>query len=87
MCLQGVRAQHFLVFEQYAILRHALHICLSKSIKTKEHIGWKLVYYEAYVSESDARERERKLKQYGAGRGHLKKRIDKSIEQMLKSAG
>ena len=55
--------------------------------KTKEHIGWKLVYYEAYVSESDARERERKLKQYGAGRGHLKKRIDKSIEQILKSAG
>ena len=55
--------------------------------ETREQIGWKLIYYEAYVSESDARERERKLKQYGAGRGHLKKRIEKSIEQMLKSAG
>lgn len=55
--------------------------------KTREHIGWELVYYEAYQSELDARKRERKLKQYGAARGHLKKRIAKSIEQILKSAG
>ena len=52
-----------------------------------EHPGWILAYYEAYFDESDARRRERKLKQYGAGRGHLKKRIQCSIERVLKSAG
>ena len=44
-----------------------------------KHAGWRLVYYEAYLDESDARERERMLKQYGAARGHLKRRIERSI--------
>src|SRR5213080_3182305 len=30
-----------------------------------KHAGWKLVYYEAYLNEQDARDRERMLKQYG----------------------
>ena len=40
---------------------------------------WKLVYYEAYINESDARGRERKLKHYGQSRNYLKKRIKKSL--------
>ena len=28
-----------------------------------EHLGWTLVYYEAYLDEQDARDRERMLKQ------------------------
>ncbi|HDZ77458.1 MAG TPA: GIY-YIG nuclease family protein [Candidatus Omnitrophica bacterium] len=39
----------------------------------------KLVYYEAYSAETDARTRERKLKQYGQSRSHLKKRIKNSL--------
>ena len=50
-----------------------------------KHAGWRLVYYEAYSNEQDARDRERMLKQYGAARGHLKKRIARSIG--LESAG
>ena len=72
----------------------ALYYGYSSDLKTRikrhrerEHIGWKLAYYEAYLDESEARVRERKLKQYGASRGHLKKRINSSIEQVLKSAG
>ena len=42
--------------------------------------NWRLVYYEAYLSESDARKRERKLKQYGQARTQLKKRISISLE-------
>ena len=49
------------------------------------HAGWKLIYYEAYSDEQDARERERMLKQYGATRGHLKQRIARSMG--LESAG
>src|SRR3954471_22736067 len=48
--------------------------------KTPRHRGWVLVYYEAYRSEEDARERERTLKHYGATLGVLKKRIRKSMD-------
>ena len=50
-----------------------------------KHAGWKLIYYEAYLNERDARDRERMLKQYGAARGHLKQRIARSMG--LESAG
>jgi putative endonuclease len=55
--------------------------------ESKKHAGWRLVYYEAYRSEQDARERERKLKQYGAARGHLRARIARSTSMGLESAG
>ena len=40
----------------------------------------KLIYYEAYLSEQDARAREQKLKQYGQSRTHLKNRLKRSLE-------
>lgn len=40
---------------------------------------WKLVYYEAYASEKDARVRESKLKQDGRSRYQLMNRIKKSL--------
>ena len=42
--------------------------------------NYELVYYEAFKSKEDAQSREKDLKMYGAGRGHLKKRITKSLE-------
>jgi predicted GIY-YIG superfamily endonuclease len=59
--------------------RFAAHQVMSK------HVGWKLIYYEAYSNEQDARDRERMLKQYGAATGLLKKRIMRSMG--LESAG
>ncbi len=41
------------------------------------------VYYEAYLAEKDARERERMLKHYGASLGHLKARIRNSMGRAL----
>ena len=55
--------------------------------KMPKHAGWKLIYYEAYLNEQDARNRERMLKKYGAARGHLKQRIRRSIAAGLESAG
>lgn len=52
-----------------------------------KHAGWELVYYEAYRAERDARDRERKLKQYGAARGQLKRRIARSLSEGPESAG
>lgn len=47
-----------------------------------EHINgnWKLIYYEAYLSELDARDREKKLKHYGQGRKYLKNRLKRSLQ-------
>jgi putative endonuclease len=39
----------------------------------------KLIYYEAYLSESDARRRERRLKNYGQSITYLKTRIEDSL--------
>ena len=41
---------------------------------------WQLVYYEAYVSEFSARDRERKLKKHGRVKQLLLKRIQESLE-------
>jgi predicted GIY-YIG superfamily endonuclease len=51
----------------------------------KRDSDWQLAYYEAYASEANARQRERDLKRHGSAWGHLKKRIQKSLD--LKWAG
>jgi predicted GIY-YIG superfamily endonuclease len=48
------------------------------SHQTKD-ADWQLAYYEAYTSEAEARKRERDLKQYGSAWGHLKRRIQSSL--------
>jgi predicted GIY-YIG superfamily endonuclease len=40
---------------------------------------WKLVYYEAYISEVAARKREQTLKQHGKVKQSLMKRIRESL--------
>ena len=47
---------------------------------TKAH-QWKLVYYEAYITESGAREREHKLKHNGRSKLSLMQRIKESLKQ------
>ena len=48
---------------------------------TKNH-RWKLVYYEAYLDENDAWEREKQLKQYVQALSQLKRRIKKSLSKI-----
>ena len=48
-------------------------------VSTKRYLPWRLVYYEAYLSEEDAREREQKFKKHGKGNDELKKRIKRSL--------
>ena len=54
-----------------------------KSRSTKRYMPWELIYYEAYRSEIDAREREKRLKHHGKGLAELKKRIKNSIEDIF----
>lgn len=46
---------------------------------TKAYRPWKLVYYEAYLNESDARKREKQLKEHKP-----KKDLSKQMENSLK---
>lgn len=47
---------------------------------TKGH-NWKVIYYEAFLSESDARNREHQLKQCGQALAQLKRRIKESFNR------
>jgi putative endonuclease len=47
---------------------------------TRPYIPWRLVYYEAYVSEKEAYHREHNLKLRSNAWNQLKKRINGSIE-------
>lgn len=52
----------------------------SKKIKsTSRYVPWRLIYYESFLSEKDAREREKALKHHGKGMSELKKRLKNSI--------
>lgn len=42
----------------------------------------KLIYYEWFTAESDARKREKQLKSYGSALANLKKRIQGSLEKI-----
>ncbi|MSU45209.1 MAG: GIY-YIG nuclease family protein [Candidatus Zambryskibacteria bacterium] len=53
-----------------------------KNISTKHKTPFKLVYYEAYQSKSDAKHREVMLKRFSGSMTHLKKRIKNSIVEV-----
>lgn len=45
----------------------------------KQHLPWKLVYFEGYLSQSDAYSRERSLKFHAQGLRRLKERLHDSL--------
>ena len=58
--------------------RVAEHNARGRKFTTRSVGEWILVYAEAYRDESDARERERKLKIHGSAMHSLLKRLKKS---------
>ena len=53
----------------------------NKEVKSSvRYVPWKLVYYEAFLSEKDARDREHRLKHHGKGMYDLKRRLINSIQ-------
>ena len=51
----------------------------NRSKSTKFRTPFELIYYEAYASEKDAKDREYKLKRFSGSYIHLKGRIKNSI--------
>jgi putative endonuclease len=56
----------------------------SKYLKLRRPV--RLVYYEAYLSPQDAKEREKSLKNYGSVLSGLKQRLKNSFELSVKIA-
>ncbi|MDD4996273.1 MAG: GIY-YIG nuclease family protein [Patescibacteria group bacterium] len=54
---------------------------LKRRFKEHRKKNPELIYYEAYKSEKDARNREKKLKQRGQAIRHLKERFKYSLEE------
>lgn len=50
------------------------------SSHTKKYLPWRPVYFEGYADKDDARDREKKLKQFGKVYSQLKRRIRRSLE-------
>ena len=46
---------------------------------TKKYLPWRYVYFEGYADENDAKNREKKLKQFGKVYSQLKRRIGRSL--------
>jgi putative endonuclease len=51
-----------------------------KSIYTKKYAPWRLVYLEGYVNIDDAKDREKKIKQFGKVYAQLKRKIKRSLQ-------
>jgi len=48
---------------------------------TANRLPWTLIYYEAFLSIEDARNREKNLKYFGKAYGQLKRRISNSLNK------
>ncbi|OGG98686.1 hypothetical protein A3E04_03495 [Candidatus Kuenenbacteria bacterium RIFCSPHIGHO2_12_FULL_42_14] len=51
-----------------------------KNFSTKPYAPYRLVYYEAYADEFDAKKRERQLKKFGQGIYRLQSRLVRSLK-------
>ena len=54
-----------------------------KNFSTKPYCPYRLIYYEAYASELDAKKREKQLKKFGQGIYRLKSRLTNSLKQNM----
>ena len=72
--IESVDKQHYIGYSNNLRRRIKEHIS-GKTFTTKKMRRLELIYYEAYSSEALAREREKKLKQFGSSYQGLMKRI------------
>lgn len=57
----------------------------SRRNKSTKNASWKIVYFEAYLSQEDAIQREKRLKQHGRAKQELFKRCTESLKNISRS--
>jgi len=73
--LKSDQGEHFYIGYSANLRRRLSEHHQGKVYSTKRFQPWKLVYYEAYLDEVQAKNRELQLKQYGSVYTHLLKRL------------
>lgn len=53
---------------------------MGKVSTTNKYLPVKLIYYECYLSQKDAIQREKMIKRFGSAYSHLKRRISNSLK-------
>lgn len=74
--------KYYIGYTGNLVQRYEQHLAWNNESTAYESSFWKVVYYESYLSESDARNREMKLKNHGRWIQEIKKRIGKSLEEL-----
>ena len=78
--LKSVRDGNLYIGSTNNLKRRVEEHNLGKSQSTKPRIPFKLVYYEAYGAESDARKREHNLKLHARALAQLKQRLEDTLQ-------
>lgn len=78
-CLKSEKDDSVYIGYTNDLKRRLVEHNLGKSFSTKNKIPFKLVYYEAYSSQSDAKYCEKNLKLFANSYTQLKKRIKNSL--------
>lgn len=74
--------KYYVGYTSNLVERFEQHISWYNESTAYESAFWKLVYYEAYLTESDARNRELKFKNHGRWIQEIKKRIENGIRDL-----
>ena len=77
--IKSVKLDELYIGQTNDLKRRFVEHNTEKNVSTKNKAPFKLVYYEAYTSKSDAKHRETMLKRFAGSMTHLKKRIKNSI--------
>ena len=78
-CIQSIDDEKRFYIGSTCNLRRRLEEHNSDKNRSTKNQQWKVVYYEAYINDNAARQREQKLKQHGNTKQALMKRIKESL--------
>lgn len=73
--LHSKKTNSFYIGTTSDLFSRSYHHNAGENASTRRGIPWKMVYFEAYPTKTDALRRERKLKQYGQALRQIKARI------------
>jgi len=79
--LKSIKHNFFYVGNTDDLERRLIEHNSGKELSTKSYVPFKMVYYEAYRSKTDALIRKNRLKHHGSVIGHLKRRIKYSLTE------
>lgn len=78
--LKSVKVSAYYIGSTDNLVRRLKQHNAGVSRSTKRYLPWRFVYLEGYANVEDAKDREKKLKQFGKVYAQLKRRIRRSLQ-------